>query len=119
MRKLGLDVDVFSASAERMGIEGKTPLYAAMGSRLAAIVAVADPIKEATPGAIAALHELGLKVAMNTGDNRHTGEAVARQLAIDRVIAVALAEGKVDVARRLDQHHGPTAAVGAGITETP
>src|SRR5690625_7962953 len=52
MRKLGLDVDVFAASVERMGNEGKTPLYAAIGGRLAAIVAVADPIKEATPGEI-------------------------------------------------------------------
>ena len=119
MRKLGLDVDVFSASAERMGIEGKTPLYAAIGGRLAAIVAVADPIKEATPGAIAALHELGLKVAMITGDNRHTAEAIARQLGIDDVIAEVLPEGKVDAVRKLKQEHGRLAFVGDGINDAP
>src|SRR3546814_19465044 len=78
MRTLGLEVDVFAATAERLGHEGKTPLYAAIGGRLAAIVAVADPIKDTTPDAIAALHSLGLKVAMITGDNQRTAEAIAR-----------------------------------------
>src|SRR5690625_3997311 len=102
-----------------MGNEGKTPLYAAIGGRLAAIVAVADPIKEATPGAIAALHELGLKVAMITGDNRHTAEAIARQLGIDDVIAEVLPEGKVDAVRKLKQEHGRLAFVGDGIDDAP
>src|SRR3546814_16294623 len=101
MRTLGLDVDVFAATAERLGREGKTPLYAAIGGRLAAIVAVADPIKATTPGAIAALHELGLKVAMITGDNRRTADAIARQLGIDEVLAEVLPDGKVDAVRAM------------------
>src|SRR5699024_9637941 len=101
MRKLGLDIDVFAASAERLGNEGKTPLYAAIDGRLAAIIAVADPIKATTSGAIAALHSLGLTVAMITGDNRRTAEAIARQLGIDEVIAEVLPEGKVDAVRKL------------------
>ncbi len=119
MRKLGLDVDVFAASAERLGNEGKTPLYAAIGGRLAAIVAVADPIKATTPEAIAALHRLGLKVAMITGDNRRTAEAIARQLGIDEVIAEVLPEGKVDAVRKLKAEHGQLAFIGDGINDAP
>lgn len=87
MRELGLSVDGFAAEAERLGSEGKTPLYAAIGGRVAAMIAVADPIKPTTKPAIDALHALGLKVAMITGDNRHTAEAIARQLGIDEVVA--------------------------------
>lgn len=119
MRQLGLDVDVFAASAERLGNEGKTPLYAAIGGRLAAIVAVADPIKATTHDAIKALHSLGLKVAMITGDNRRTAEAIARQLGIDEVIAEVLPEGKVDAVRKLKAEHGRLAFVGDGINDAP
>ena len=119
MRTLGLDVDVFAATAERLGNEGKTPLYAAIGGRLAAIVAVADPIKATTPAAIAALHSLGLKVAMITGDNRRTAEAIARQLGIDEVIAEVLPEGKVDAVRALKAEHGQLAFIGDGINDAP
>src|SRR3546814_6583276 len=72
MRDLGLDVGGFADTAERLGSEGKSPLYAAIDGQLAAIIAVADPIKPSTPAAIAALHKLGLKVAMITGDNAPT-----------------------------------------------
>ena len=80
MRELGLDVGSFARTAERLGNEGKSPLYAAIDGRLAAIIAVADPIKSSTPAAIAALHQLGLKVAMITGDNARTAQAIAKQL---------------------------------------
>src|SRR5690606_14828106 len=112
MRELGLSVEVFARTAERLGDEGKSPLYAAIDGRLAAIVAVADPIKASTPGAIAALHDLGLKVAMITGDNERTAQAIARQLGIDEVIAEVLPEGKVDAVRRLKTEHGCLAFVG-------
>ena len=85
MTKLGLDVADFAGTAARLGAEGKSPLYAAIDGRLAAVIAVADPIKPSTPEAIAALHALGLKVAMITGDNRRTAEAIARRLGIDEV----------------------------------
>jgi P-type E1-E2 ATPase len=88
-------------TAERLGNEGKSPLYAAIDGRLAAIIAVADPIKPSTPAAIAALHQLGLKVAMITGDNARTAQAIAKQLGIDEVVAEVLPEGKVEAVRRL------------------
>jgi P-type Cu+ transporter len=87
MTKLGLDVSSFADEAARLGDEGKTPLYAAIDGRLAAIIAVADPIKEGTPEAINALHKQGFKVAMITGDNKRTANAIAKQLHIDEVLA--------------------------------
>jgi Au+-exporting ATPase len=119
MRSLGLDVAVFAASAERLGSEGKSPLYAAIGGRLAAIVAVADPIKPSTPDAIEALHALGLKVAMITGDNTRTARAIAARLGIDEVVAEVLPEGKVETIRRLKAEHGRLAFVGDGINDAP
>jgi len=119
MRELGLDVGVFSATAERLGQEGKSPLYAAIDGRLAAIVAVADPIKASTPAAIAALHQLGLKVAMITGDNKVTAKAIAARLGIDEVAAEVLPAGKVEVLRRLKAEHGHVAFVGDGINDAP
>src|SRR5690606_19674719 len=83
MADLGCDVAVFAEAAARLGDEGKTPLYAAVDGRLAAIIAVADPVTATTAEAIAALHELGLKVAVISGDNRRTAAAVARRLGID------------------------------------
>lgn len=119
MRERGLDIDAFSATTERLGNEGKSPLYAAIDGRLAAIVAVADPIKPSTPAAIAALHRLGLKVAMITGDNARTAQAIAKTLGIDEVVAEVLPEGKVEAVRRLKAEHGPTAFVGDGINDAP
>ncbi|MGE3744933.1 MAG: heavy metal translocating P-type ATPase [Sphingomonadaceae bacterium] len=119
MRELGLDVAAFAGTAQRLGREGKSPLYAAIGGHLAAIIAVADPIKETTPAAIAALHALGLRVAMLTGDNRMTAEAIARQLGIDEVVAEILPEGKVDAIARLKAEHGRVAFVGDGINDAP
>jgi Cu+-exporting ATPase len=119
MRKLGLDAAVFSETAARLGAEGKSPLYAAIDGRLAAIIAVADPIKDSTPEAIAALHALGLKVAMITGDNRRTAEAIARRIGIDDVMAEVLPEGKVEAVKRLRQSHGRIAFVGDGINDAP
>jgi Cu+-exporting ATPase len=119
MLKLGLDVAAFHEVAERLGRQGKTPLYAAVDGRLAAIIAVADPIKPSTPAAIAALHAMGLKVAMITGDNRRTAEAIAASLGIDEVVAEVLPEGKVDTIRRLKQGGRSVAFVGDGINDAP
>lgn len=119
MRDLGLEVATFSQDAARLGDEGKTPLYAAINGRLAAMIAVADPIKETTAAAIRALHDLGLKVAMITGDNRRTGEAIARQLGIDEVVAEVLPDGKVAAVQRLKKQYGPIAYVGDGINDAP
>ncbi|MEL6614584.1 MAG: heavy metal translocating P-type ATPase, partial [Bacteroidota bacterium] len=86
MASLGHDVSAFAEAAARLADEGKSPLYAAVGGRLAAVIAVADPIKPTTPDAIRALHDLGLIVAMITGDNERTARAIARRLGIDEVV---------------------------------
>ena len=119
MRELGLDTGVFAATAERLASEGKSPLYAAIGGKLAAIVAVADPIKASTPAAIKALHNLGLKVAMITGDNARTAQAIAAKLGIDEVVAEVLPEGKVEAVKRLKAQYGQIAFVGDGINDAP
>jgi len=119
MAKLGLGVDVFAETAGRLAEQGKTPLYAAIDGRLAAVIAVADPIKPTTPAALEALHRLGLKVAMITGDNRLTAETVARRLGIDEVVAEVLPEGKVEALTRLRGGGRIVAMVGDGINDAP
>lgn len=119
MAALGHDVSIFTQTADDLAAEGKSPLYAAIAGRLAAIVAVADPIKETTPAVLAGLHDLGLKVAMVTGDNRRTAEAIARRLGIDEVVAEVLPAGKVDAVRGLKTRHGRLAFVGDGINDAP
>ena len=118
MIKLGLDVAPFAAEAARLGDDGKSPLYTAIDGKLAAILAVADPIKETTPDAIRALHALGLRVAMITGDNARTANAIARQLGIDEVVAEVLPDGKVAAVKRL-KAIGALAFVGDGINDAP
>ncbi|WP_018099154.1 heavy metal translocating P-type ATPase [Sinorhizobium meliloti] len=115
----GIDVSSFSTEAERLGASGKSPLYAAIDGRLAAIIAVSDPVKETTPQAIKSLHELGLKVAMITGDNRRTAEAIARKLGIDEVVAEVLPEGKVEAITKLRQDGRSVAFIGDGINDAP
>jgi len=119
MTRLGHDLSAFSEAARRLGEEGKSPLYAAIDGRLAAIIAVSDPVRETTPEAIKALHALGLKVAMITGDNRRTAEAIARKLGIDEVIAEVLPDGKVDAVKRLAANGRKIAFVGDGINDAP
>jgi len=119
MVELGYDVTAFVGIAERLGDEGKSPLYAAIDGKLAAIIAVADPIKATTPAAIKALHNLGLKVAMITGDNARTAKAIAARLGIDEVVAEVLPDGKVEAVRRLRAQYGKVAFVGDGINDAP
>lgn len=119
MAKLGFDVAVFADDASRLGDEGQTPLYAAIDGKLAAIITVADPMKETTPAAIAAMHEQGLKVAMITGDNRRTAQAIAKRLGIDEVVAEVLPDGKVEALKRLSAGGKRIAFVGDGINDAP
>jgi Cu+-exporting ATPase len=119
MTKLGLDVTSFLQVAERLGNQGKSPLYAAIDGRLAAVIAVADPIRETTPEAIRALHALGLKVAMITGDNARTARAIARQLGIDEVAAEVLPDGKVAALKKFRVNGARVAFVGDGINDAP
>jgi Cu+-exporting ATPase len=116
---LGLDVTLFAEEAGRLADEGKTPLYAAINSDLAAVIAVADPLKGSSPAAIQALHGLGLRVAMITGDNRRTAQAIARALGIDEVLAEVLPDGKVEAVKKLQAQGRKVAFVGDGINDAP
>jgi Cu+-exporting ATPase len=119
MRQLGLDVTSLLPAAQRLGEQGKSPLYAAIDDRIAAVIAVADPIRETTPAAIKALHALGLRVAMITGDNAATAKTIAGQLGIDEVSAEVLPEGKVAALKKLRINGATVAFVGDGINDAP
>lgn len=119
MATLGVDVSPFTLSAERLSADGKTPLYAAIDGQPVAIIAVADPIKASAPDAVAALQASGLTVAMITGDNRRTAQAIARRLGIDEVAAEVLPAGKVTALKALRSIKGRLAFVGDGINDAP
>jgi heavy metal translocating P-type ATPase len=102
-----------------LGKKGRSPLYAAIDGQAAAVIAVADPIKASTPAAIAALHDLGLKVAMITGDNQGTADAIAAELGIDHVEAEVLPDGKVASLETLRSNGKKLAFVGDGINDAP
>ena len=119
MAKFGHSVDVFAEAAARLGDEGKTPLYAAIDGRLAAAIAVADPLKPSSVTAIRALQEMGIEVAMVTGDNERTANAIARQVGISRVVAEVLPEGKVKAIHEMRAGSKVLAFVGDGINDAP
>ncbi|KAB0266755.1 copper-translocating P-type ATPase [Microvirga brassicacearum] len=119
MQQLGISTAAFATVAERLATEGKSPLYAAIDGKLAAIIAVADPIKPTTRDAIASLHALGLRVAMVSGDNRRTAEAIARRVGIDIVHAEILPDGKVAVLNDMRAAGQRVAFVGDGINDAP
>ncbi|GBC87256.1 putative copper-exporting P-type ATPase V [bacterium HR12] len=106
-------------AAERFEAEGKTVVWAGWGGVVAGVLAVADTLKPGAADAIRALHGMGIQVAMLTGDNRVTGEAIARQVGIDRVIAEVRPEGKVEEIRRLQAEGRVVAMVGDGINDGP
>ena len=99
--------------------EGKTALLMAVDGRAAAAIAVADPVRETSPAAIAALHELGIRVQMVTGDNPRTAAAIARQVGIDQVTAGVLPEGKVEAVQAAKAAGMVVAMAGDGIDDAP
>ncbi|APX89021.1 ATPase [Brevirhabdus pacifica] len=119
MAREGIDLGELLVRGQALGEAGKTPLYAAVDGRAAAVVAVSDPIKPGSRAAIDALHDLGLKVAMITGDNAGTARAIAGQLGIDHVVAEVLPEGKVEALNSLRAEGGTLAFVGDGINDAP
>ncbi len=106
-------------TANRLADAAKTPIYVAVDGTLAAVVAVADPIKDSTPAALDALHQLGIEIAMITGDDERTAQAIARELGIDRVQAEVLPNEKAEAVEAFQADGQTVAFVGDGINDAP
>lgn len=119
MQQLGLDTASADEIADGLRSDGKTAMYIAVDGALSGIVAVADPIKETTEGAIRDLHALGLRVIMATGDNQRTAEAVAGKLEIDEVRAGVLPEDKKALVEELRRNGAHIAMAGDGVNDAP
>lgn len=105
--------------SDRLAEEGKTPMFIAMDDNLAGIIAVADVMKPGSSRAVEVLHQMGIKVAMITGDNKRTAEAIARQAGIDRVLAEVLPQDKANEVKKLQEEGMKVAMVGDGINDAP
>ena len=99
--------------------EGETVMFVALDGALAGIVSVADPVKDSTPDALKALHELGLRIIMATGDNERTARAVAARLGIDEIRADVLPEDKARIIRELQEQGAKVAMAGDGVNDAP
>ena len=99
--------------------EGKTVLYMAVAGQPAAVLAVADPVRDTSAKALRELHELGIRTVMVTGDNRRTAEAVGRAVGIDEVVAEVLPDGKVELVEKYKQDGKIVAMAGDGINDAP
>ncbi len=119
MRDRGVSLDGLEAEAERLAIEGKTPMFLAADGVAAGVVAVADTLKPNSASAVAKLKSMGLQVVMITGDNHRTAEAIARQVGIDRVLAEVLPQHKAAEVRKLQDEGKVVAMVGDGINDAP
>jgi Cu+-exporting ATPase len=115
----GVDVSALIAAADALAEDGKTPVFAAVGGQLAAVIAIADTPKSGSAAAVAELHRLGINVAMLTGDNRRTAEAIARSVGIDEVLADVRPDGKAGAVRSLQAGGAKVAMVGDGVNDAP
>ncbi|APX21549.1 MAG: copper-translocating P-type ATPase [Rhodobacteraceae bacterium] len=119
METLRIEIASAEDRADALRADGKTAMYVAVDGSLVGLVAVADPIKETTEGAIRDLHALGLRVIMATGDNHRTAEAVARHLGIDEVRAGVLPEDKKALVEELRAQGAYIAMAGDGVNDAP
>ncbi|MBI2751918.1 MAG: heavy metal translocating P-type ATPase [Betaproteobacteria bacterium] len=115
----GVETARWEERAEGWRAQAKTVVFAAVDGRAVAIAAVADPIKESTPEAIAALKRQGVRIVMLTGDSRRTADAVAGQLGIDEAVAEVLPEDKAKHVKRLQAEGRKVAMAGDGINDAP
>ncbi len=114
-----VDTEFWKARAEAWRSEAKTVVYFAIDGKAAGIAAVADPIKDSTAEAIAALKQAGLRIVMLTGDSKSTADAVARQLGIDEALAEVLPQDKAGHVKRLQAEGRKVAMAGDGINDAP
>lgn len=119
MNDKGIDPEWFKEEAERLSDNGKTPMYITVDGKIAGIIAVADTLKPYSKEAVSAFHNLGLEVAIITGDNERTARAIARQVGIDRVFADVLPENKAEMVKKLQDEKKIVAMVGDGINDAP
>ncbi|HZK67953.1 MAG TPA: heavy metal translocating P-type ATPase [Chloroflexota bacterium] len=119
MSDQGHSLDGMVDRASVLSDQGKTAMFVAVDGRMAGLVAVADTVKPGSREAVEELHRLGIEVAMLTGDNRRTAQAIARELGIDRVLAEVLPEGKAEEVKKLQAEGKVVAMVGDGINDAP
>lgn len=119
MIEKNIDINLLSKDSDRLANEGKTPMYIAIDGVLGGIIAVADTIKPTSKEAIASLHKMGIKIAMITGDNKKTADAIAKQVGIDLVLSEVLPEDKANEVKKLQDKNQKVAMVGDGINDAP
>ena len=119
MDSRGISLNNLEEQSNRLASEGKTPMYVAMNNTISGIIAVADVVKENSAKAITTLQSMGIEVAMITGDNRRTAEAIARQVGIDRVLAEVLPQDKSNEVKKLQAEGKKVCMVGDGINDAP
>lgn len=119
MQEMDIAVEAVLKEADTLAAQGKTPMYIALDSKLAGIIAVADVVKPGSAKAVKKLMEMGIEVAMITGDNRRTAEAIAKQVGITRVLSEVLPQDKSGEVKKLQQEGRRVAMVGDGINDAP
>ena len=119
MKERGADFSKLISQAETLEADGKTVMFLALNGQAAGLIAVADTLKEHSIEAVQHLHKLGLDVAMITGDNRRTAEAIARKVGIDRVLAEVLPQDKAEEVKKLQAQGKKVAMVGDGVNDAP
>lgn len=119
MQEMNIPVEEVLKDADNLAAQGKTPMYIALDRKLAGIIAVADVVKPGSAKAVKKLMEMGIEVAMITGDNRRTAEAIAKQVGITRVLSEVLPQDKSGEVKKLQQEGRRVAMVGDGINDAP
>ncbi|MBY0271726.1 MAG: copper-translocating P-type ATPase, partial [Burkholderiales bacterium] len=119
LKRKGIDTQAWEAQAETLRGEAKTVVFLGVDGAAAGIAAVADPIKDSTPAAIAALKQSGVRIVMLTGDSLRTAVAVANKLGIDEALAEVLPEDKAGHVKRLQGEGRKVAMAGDGINDAP
>lgn len=119
MEQQNISLAELKDKSDQLAQEGKTPMYVAMDGKLSGIIAVADVVKESSAKAIKKLQSMGIEVAMITGDNRKTAEAIAKQVGIDRVLAEVLPQDKSNEVKKLQAEGKKVCMVGDGINDAP
>jgi Cu+-exporting ATPase len=119
LTQAGIDITALEPAAAELSGQGKTPVLAAVDGDPAGVLAIADPVKDESAAAIAALRQLGVQVVMITGDHARTAAAIARQTGVSRVLAEVLPEHKAREIRRLQSEGRRVAMVGDGINDAP